>query len=80
MYDIDNDDKVVFSSGDTDTEGRIIGVDPVPEDDPGYAKYSTYNTGPYEEHYTTIEREDQVQVYEGVMVNKSGEVTHTLFL
>lgn len=57
---------VIFSSGDTDFQGRIIGVDSAPP------------LSGYEPHYTTISLEDQVQVYEGIMANVEGEVTYTL--
>ncbi|MFT5701459.1 MAG: hypothetical protein ACI8ZB_004353 [Desulforhopalus sp.] len=56
----------LFSSGDTDDEGRIVGVD---FDDTPLA---------FEAHYDKITAEDQVQVYEGIMENWENEVTYTL--
>lgn len=62
----DSGDNLLFSSGDTDDEGRIIGVD--------------YDDTPllFEPHYDRITSEDEVQVYEGIMKNWEGEVTYTL--
>lgn len=57
---------VLFSSGDTDAQGRIIGVN---SDEPPFS---------FEPHYETIDKQDQVQVYEGVMGNVEGEITYTL--
>jgi hypothetical protein len=62
----DEDGEVIFSSGDTDDIGKIVGVD-ADED------HSTY-----EPHYDVISSEDQVQVYEGIMRNWEGETTYTL--
>lgn len=57
---------LLFSSGNTDSQGGIIGVD------------DTHQPLGYEPHYNLISREDQVQIYEGVMGNWEGEVTYTL--
>lgn len=62
----DKDGEVLFSSGDTDPEGRIVGVNADVD----------HNT--YEPHYTEINSEDQVQVYEAIMENWEGDVTYTL--
>lgn len=61
-----NGKTVIFSSGDTDEEGGIIGVD------------DARSPIGYEPHYDEISAEDEVQVYEGVMSNWEGEVTYTL--
>ncbi|WP_136810344.1 hypothetical protein [Desulfosediminicola flagellatus] len=66
----DNGNEVeVFSSGNTDEEGRIVGVE---ADDNNLA---------YEPHYDQITNEEQVQIYEGIMGRIEGEipiVTYTL--
>lgn len=59
----------LFSSGDTDREGRIIGVD------------SDYDYESFEPHYDLISDAEQVQVYEGIMgkvINDETFVTYTL--
>lgn len=58
--------QLLFSSGDTNEDGGIIGVDDVLQE-----------LG-YEPHYTMITSEDQVQVYEGIMQTTDGDVTTTL--
>lgn len=60
------DGETIFSSGDTDAQGRIIGVD------------SDTDPSKYELHYNTISHENQVQVYEAIMANVDEEVTYTL--
>ena len=64
VYDFNGE--CLFSSGDTDDEGRIVGVD--------------FDEFPLliEPHYDLITKEDQVQVYEGIMENWEHEVTYTL--
>jgi len=57
---------IIFSSGDTDAQGRIIGVD------------ADNGALGYEPHYQTITLGNQVQVYEAIMANVEGEVTRTL--
>ncbi len=57
---------VVFESGRPLADGRIAANDA--DEDPGS----------YEPHYEEISREDQVQIYEGIMHNTDGEVTYTL--
>ncbi len=58
--------QVIFESGKPLADGRIAGND---GDD---------NIMAYEEHYDMITRPDQVQIYEGVMLNTDNEVTYTL--
>jgi hypothetical protein len=53
----------LFESGAIDARGRIAGNDG--DDDPGR----------FEPHYTTIERADQVQIYESVMAGTDGRPT-----
>jgi hypothetical protein len=62
----DENDEVIFSSGDTDDIGKIKGVN------------SDEDHSTYEPHYDLITSEDQVQVYEGIMQNFEKEVTYTL--
>jgi len=57
---------LLFSSGDTDSEGGIIGVDDAP------------SSQEYEPHYDIISHQDEVQIYEGIMGNWEGEKTYTL--
>ncbi len=57
----------VFESGKPLAEGKIQGND---------AEDTNPNT--YEWHYDTITSEEQVQIYEPIMLNSDGEVTHTL--
>lgn len=58
--------QTIFTSGRPGDDGSITGNDA----DGGPAAY--------EPHYTRISRPDQVQIYEGVMKNSDGAVTHTL--
>jgi len=58
--------QVIFESGKPRDDGSIVGND---NDD---------NIMTYEEHYDEISRPDQVQIYEGVMLNTDNEVTYTL--
>ncbi len=60
------DGEILFSSGDVDSDGRIVGVD------------ADKNPLIYEPHYDFISSQDQVQVYEGIMENYENEVTYTL--
>jgi hypothetical protein len=62
----DAEGEVVFESGRPDADGAIAGSDG--DRDPTL----------YEQHYDRIVDGDQVQVYESVMVNTDGAVTHTL--
>lgn len=59
----DAHDGVVFESGGVEPTGAIRGND---HDADG---------GRYEPHYTTIERPDQVQIYESVMADPQGGIT-----
>ena len=58
--------QIVFESGKLNADGSISGV-AVDED-----------SSTYEPHYDVITAEDQVQVYEPIMKNTDGQVTHTL--
>lgn len=58
--------EVVFESGKLNSDGSIVGV------------ATDANTATYESHYNNITSEDQVQVYEAIMGNSDGDVTHTL--
>lgn len=57
---------VVFESGKYNLDGSITGCDA--DSDPAA----------YEPHYDLITSDDQVQIYEPIMVNSDGEVTYTL--
>ncbi len=57
---------VVFESGKINSDGSIDGVD-------GDRNYNLY-----EPHYNAITDESQVLVYEAIMANARGEVTHSL--
>ena len=56
----------VFESGKLNSNGSIVGV------------ASDSNSSHYEPHYDQITQADQVQVYEPIMQNTDGDVTHTL--
>jgi len=62
----DKKGQVIFESGAPLEDGRIQGCD------------SDEDTSTYEPHYNVISSEDQVQIYEAVMLNSDGEVTYTL--
>ncbi len=62
----DDNGQVLFESGKTNTDGSIVGV----------AEDSDSST--YEPHYQQITQANQVQVYEPIMENSQGAVTHTL--
>jgi hypothetical protein len=59
-------DETVFDSGAPQTDGRIAGND------------ADHDISTYEPHYTTVTSGDQVQIYQSIMRNTDGEVTHTL--
>jgi hypothetical protein len=63
----DNKQNVIFESGKLLTDGRIAGNDA--ED---------ANPSTYEFHHKTITSEDQVQIYEPIMLTYEGDVTYTL--
>lgn len=58
--------KVVFESGKVLDHGHIVGVD------------ADVDASKYEPHHQVITQPDQVQVYESIMANTSGNVTYTL--
>ena len=62
----DSSGEVAFESGRLEDDGRIAGAD-------GDAEPSAY-----EPHYQEITSADQVQIYEPVMGDTDGQVTHTL--
>jgi hypothetical protein len=62
----DIDGQVVFESGNPLADGRIEGND------------ADYDIMSFEPHYDTITEPDQVQIYEGVMLNTDNAVTYTL--
>lgn len=62
----DNEGRIVFESGRPEAEGRIAGCDGETE------------PGAYEAHYDMITSAEQVQIYEAVMRDTDGAVTHTL--
>jgi hypothetical protein len=55
--------RVVFESGAFQPDGRVAGND------------NDADAGRFEPHYTRIERSDQVQIYESVMLDSRGTVT-----
>ncbi|MCF6291653.1 MAG: hypothetical protein L3J03_11745 [Desulfobacterales bacterium] len=60
------DGELVFESGRPLADGRISGND------------ADRNQATFEPHYTLITSPDQVQIYETIMGNSDGAVTHTL--
>ncbi len=62
----DGGGNVVFESGKLNSDGSIVGVS------------LDSDSTRYEPHYDLIERTDQVQVYEPIMADTDGGVTHTL--
>ena len=63
---LDKDGKLVFESGAVSEDGAILGNDN--DSDPAQ----------FEPHYTVLSQPDQVQIYEGIIVNSDGQVTTTL--
>jgi hypothetical protein len=62
----DGNGRVAFESGRAIDSGRIAGND------------ADENPAAFEPHYELITKADQVQIYEAVMANGNGQVTHTL--
>ncbi|MDQ7074069.1 MAG: multiheme c-type cytochrome [Gammaproteobacteria bacterium] len=62
----DEQGTLLFESGRVNPNGSIVGND------------MDINPSRYEPHYDLISSEDQVQIYEPVMQNSDGNVTHTL--
>lgn len=62
----DNNGEIVFESGKLNADGSIVG------------NATDIDSSTYEPHYETITAEDQVQIYEPIMQNTDGQVTHTL--
>jgi hypothetical protein len=58
--------QVFFESGKPHVDGRIEAND------------ADSDITRYEPHYDEISQQDQVQIYEGIMLNTDNEVTHTL--
>ena len=63
-----SNNNTIFESGRPLDEGRNEGNDAEDPDSPL----------PYEPHYDTINKADQVQIYEPIMLNTDEEVTYTL--
>ena len=57
---------LIFSSGEPQADGRIVGND------------ADFSQASCEPHYDVISRADQVQIYEAVMEDTDGAVTYTL--
>ena len=62
----DSAGQVIFESGKPLADGRIDG------------NAADYDSMLYEPHYDEISQADQVQIYEGVMLNTDNEITYTL--
>lgn len=62
---------VVFASGTTDPQGRIVGADGAP-------LASELIDGPIEPHRDVVRRADEVATYRAVMADPNGEPTHVL--
>ena len=62
----DGNGEILFHNGALNADGSIAGVD------------LDRDNRTYEPHYDTITRAEEVQVYEPIMGNTDGEVTHTL--
>ena len=62
----DASNRVVFESGKINPDGSVAGAD------------SDTQPSGYEPHYDLISAENQVQIYEAIMRDDQGQVTHTL--
>jgi len=62
----DENGAVIFESGKTNADGSITGAD------------GDVNYNHFEPHYNAITREDQVLIFEGIMADINGDVTHSL--
>lgn len=62
----DDAGNIIFESGKTDADGRIVGAD------------GDTNLSHYEPHYEQITQQHQVQIYESMMVDTDNNVTYTL--
>jgi hypothetical protein len=62
----DDTGNILFESGRTNSDGSIVGVD------------ADSDQSLYEPHYDEITRQDQVQVYEPIMIDTDNNVTYTL--
>ncbi len=67
----DAEERVVFSSGDYDEQGRIVGADGriLPSEEVG---------GPIQPHHLSLGSPDAVQIYEAVMEDEAGKLTYLL--
>ena len=63
---LDKDGNLVFESGAVSEDGAILGND------------NDSNPAQYEPHYEILSLSDQVQIYEGIIVNSDDQVTTTL--
>jgi len=57
---------ILFESGKTNSDGSIVGVD------------ADTDLARFEPHYDEVTQQDQVQVYEAIMVNTDNKVNYTL--
>lgn len=62
----DSADTVIFESGALNRDGSVVGI------------AADVDSRRYENHYQTIDSYDQVQVYEAIMGDEAGNVTHSL--
>ncbi|OED39640.1 hypothetical protein AB833_14685 [Chromatiales bacterium (ex Bugula neritina AB1)] len=62
----DTSGALIFESGKINPDGSIVGVD------------SDTNFNRYEPHYNSISNESQVLVFEAIMADANGDVTHSL--
>jgi len=62
----DSQGETVFESGKLNADGSIVG------------NAEDVDSSTYEPHYDVITAEDQVQIYESIMQDTDGKVTHTL--
>lgn len=62
----DDTGSVIFESGKTNADGSIVGND------------GDVNYNKFEPHYNSITQEDQVLIFEAIMADTSGNVTHSL--
>lgn len=62
----DDADNIIFESGKTENDGKIIGND------------ADNDEKSYEKHYNLIDSENKVQIYETIMGNTDDEVNYTL--
>ncbi|HKJ71957.1 MAG TPA: hypothetical protein VKA55_09420 [Gammaproteobacteria bacterium] len=76
----DGADRVVFESGGVDGQGRLeVAADPLAEECLAVEKPAGYaNAGCYSRHRDTVTGADQAVVYEAVLADVNGDITHVL--